>query len=206
MLSRLLGRAVRSIAHGGTEPQREPASAAQIAGIVVVSTVVTNIAFYFLSGLYFEDRTAIYGGVTADHIMGVRFAFGVFTGSVAIASVIASLQPRLVGHAIAALAGILALVAGVAAFSKGLTPVLPSALIVSGLVLFLLVWKSLERVRGAWSFLIGMTSVFSAVLLFGSTKIRGALDIGLWTALIIPGLLAVATVALTMTRDDYRDA
>ncbi len=206
MLSRLLGRAVRSIAHGGTEPQREPASAAQIAGIVVVSTVVTNIAFYFLSGLYFEDRSAIYGGVTPDHISSVRFAFGVFTGSVAIASVIASLHPRLVGHAIAGITGILALVAGVAAFWKGLTPVLPSALIVSGLVLFLLVWKSLERVRGAWSFLIGMTSVFSAVLLFGSTKVRGALDVGLWTALIIPGMLAVATIALSMTRDDYRDA
>ena len=187
-------------------PPRDPATAMQIAGIVVVSTVITNVAFYFLSGLYFEDRSAIYGGVTPEHVANVRYAFGVFTGSVAIASVIASLQPRLVGHAIAALSGILAIVAGVAAFSKGMTPVLPAALIASGLVLGVLVWKSLERVRGAWSFLIGMTSVFSAVLLFGSTKVRGALDIGLWTALIIPGLLAVATVALAMTRDDYRDA
>lgn len=189
-----------------TPRPRDPGTAMQIAGIVVVSTVITNIAFYFLSGLYFEDRAAIYGGVTVDHIASVRYAFGVFTGSIAIASVIASLQPRIVGHAIASIASLAALVAGVAAFSKGLTLVLPAALIASGLVLGVLVWKSLERMRGAWAFLIGMTSVFSAVLLFGSTKVRGALDVGLWTALIIPGLLAVATVALAMTRDDYRDA
>jgi len=178
----------------------------QIAGIVVVAAVITNIAFYFLSGMYFEDRSAIYGGVTPEHISSVRGAFGVFTGSVAIASVIASLAPRLTGHAIAAAASIAALIAGVAAVSKGITFELPAALIVSGIVLAVLVMKSLQRARGAWAFLIGMTSVFAAVLLFGSTKIRGALDIGLWTALIIPGLLAVATVSLAMVRDEYRDA
>jgi hypothetical protein len=205
-LLRLLLRLGEHTVRHGDRPPRDPKTAMQIAGIVVVSAVLLNLAFYFLSGLYFEDRTVIYGAVTGGHISDVRLAFGVFTGSVAIASIVAAAQPRVVGHGIAALAGLMSLVAGVAAFSKGMTPVLPAALIVSGLIMFLLVWKSLEGARGAWAFLIGMTAVFSAVLLFGSTKVRGALDIGLWTALIIPGFLAVATVALAMTRDDYRDA
>jgi hypothetical protein len=43
-------------------------------------------------------------------------------------------------------------------------------------------------------------------MLFGSTKVRGALGIGLWYAMIFPGLLAVATAALLLVRRDYRDA
>lgn len=188
----------------GTE--RDPREAMQIAGLVATAAVITNIAFYFLSGLYYEDRAAIYGSVTPEHITSVRITFAVFTGVVGAASVVAALQPLWVGLGIAGLASIAALVGGVAAATHKMTPVLPAALIVSGVVIAVLVWKTVERVRSAWAFLIGMTSVLAAVLLFGATKVRSVLDVGLYTALIIPGLLAVATVALTMIRDDYREA
>ena len=178
----------------------------QIAGLVVAACAITNVAFYFLSNLYFQDRSAMYGVATTDHITGVRLTFGVFTGIVGLATVAATVAPRWVGHGIAAITGVAAIVAGIGAASVGMTAVLPASLLVAGLVFPVLVWKSLQRVRGAWAFLIGMCAVFATVLLFGATKVRGALGVGLWTALIIPGVLTVGTVALAMLRDDYRDA
>lgn len=185
---------------------KSEATPIQIAGLVVTALVITNIAFYFLSDLYFEDRSAVYGVVTGGHIQQVRINFGLFTGSIAIGSVLASLRPLYVGHLLAGLFGLVAIVGGVAALAKEMTPVLPASLMLGGVVMALLVWKSLMKSRAAWAFLIGMTSTLSAVMLFGSTKLRGVLDVQLYIALIIPGLLAVATVALAMLRDDYREA
>jgi hypothetical protein len=189
-----------------TSDVKSEATPIQIAGLVVTATVITNIAFYFLSDLYYDDRSAIYGEVTALHIQQVRINFGIFTGSIAIGSVLASLRPLYVGHVLAGLAALAGLVGGVAAFAHDMTPVLPASLVVGGLVMAVLVWKSLMKSRSAWAFLIGMTSVLSAVMLFGSTKLRSALDVQLYIALIIPGLLAVATTALAMVRDDYKEA
>ncbi len=208
----LFARLFRKIAiQGGMrreldEPVRDPRSVPQVAAIIGIAVVLTNAAFYFLSGMYFSDRAAIYGGVTPEHVNSVRIAFGVFTGSVGLAAILAAWQPMFVAHTIAAVTGLAALFAGIAAFSRDMTSVLPVSLVVSSFVLGILTWKSLDRSRPAWAFLVGMTSILSAVLLFGATKVRGVLDVGLWTALIIPGLLAVATVALTLVRDEYRDA
>jgi len=83
--------------------------------------------------------------------------------------------------------------------------VLPVSLFVIGALYPALVWRSLEHSRGAWSFLISMCGVLALVLFFGAPKVRGVLDIGLWTALIMPGLLTVAMVGLTMIRADYRE-
>lgn len=208
----LFGLLFRKIAESGgmrresDQPLRDPASLPQVAGIIAVAVALTNVAFYFLSGMYFEDRAAIYGGVTPEHVTSVRIAFGVFSGSVGVAGILAAWQPMLIGHFIAAVTSVAAFIAGIAAFAHDMTPVLPSSLLVTSLVIGLLVWKSLERARGAWAFLVGTTAMLSAVLLFGSTKVRGVLDIGLWTALIIPGMLLVATIALGLVRDEYRDA
>lgn len=203
-LVRLISAVVRSTNRSGDAADR--ASPAQIAGMLAVATVIANVAFYFLSDMYYEDRSAVYGMVTADHVAQVRINFGIFTGSVAMGGVLASLQPRYVGHLLAGLAAIAGVVGGVSAAAHEMTPVLPASLIVGGGVMAVLVWKSLMKVRAAWAFLIGMTSVLSAVMLFGATKLRSALDVQLYIALIIPGLLAVATTALSMTRDDYKDA
>ena len=188
-----------------SEPKSE-ATPIQIAGLVVTGLVIANVAFYFLSTLYFEDRSAMYGMVSDSHIQRVRINFGLFTGSIAAGSILASLRPLYVGHVLAGLFALAGIVGGVAALAKELTPVLPASLMVGGVVMSVLVWKSLMKSRAAWAFLIGMTSSLSAVMLFGSTKLRGALDVQLYIALIIPGLLAVATVALAMVRDDYKEA
>jgi hypothetical protein len=187
------------------ETHTDAKQAMQIAGLVATACVITNIAFYFLSGLYFEDRAAQFGIATSDHILAVRGAFAVFTGSIGLASIVAALAPRSIGHAIAGSAGGMSLFGAIGAFSRGMTPVLGAALVVVGILFPLLTWKSLARARGAWSVLIALCSVYGVVLLFGAPKVRGILGIGLWTALIIPGMLAVATVALAMVRSDYAE-
>lgn len=212
IIGTLFGRLFRKVAlQGGVrreldEPIRDAGNVRQVAVIIGIAVLLTNAAFYFLSGKYFEDRAAIYGGVTPEHVAGVRTAFGVFSGAVGAVSIFAAWQPMFVGHIIAALTSVAALIAGVNAATHDMTAVLPASLLVSSGVIGALVWKSLDRSRAAWAFLVGMTSILSAVLLFGATKVRNVLDVGLWTALIIPGLLAVATVALTLVRDEYRDA
>ena len=77
---------------------------------------------------------------------------------------------------------------------------------VVGLLLPLLVWKSYEKNRAGWAFLSGMVAILAVVMLFGSTKVRNVVGIGLWYAMIVPGLLAVGTAALAMIRRSYRDA
>jgi hypothetical protein len=177
-----------------------------MAGLVLTCCVLANVAFFFLANRYFEDRTVIYGAESGEHIFQVKLNFAIFTGAIGIGAVLVSLRPRTLGHAIAGVAALASFASGVAALTHDMTPVLPASLLVLGLLMGVLVWRSLEKERAAWAFLMGMTSVLAAVLLFGATKVRTVLDIGLWTALIIPGLLAVATVALAMIRDDYREA
>jgi hypothetical protein len=75
---------------------------------------------------------------------------------------------------------------------------------VIGLAMPLMIWRSLLGSRGAWAFLTAMCYVLAVVLLFGAPKVRAQIDIGLWTAMLIPGLLVVAGVGMTMIRRNYR--
>lgn len=185
--------------------ETDPRQAMQIAGVIVTATLILNLGFYFLSNLYFEDRAAMHGAVSDAHLNGVRIAFAVFSGLVALAAVAAVRSPRAIGHGLAGGMGLLSIAGAAGAISQDQHVVLPTALLVIGVLLPLLVWQSLERARGAWAFLISMCITLAAITLFGATKIRAAVDIGLWHALIIPGLLVVAAFALTMVRDDYRE-
>jgi hypothetical protein len=186
--------------------QRIGATPLQVGGIVLAACVFANVAFKFLADQYFSERIKIYGAESAAHIAQVKLNFAVFSLALGIGAVVVALSPRIIGHLIAGVAALASLAGGVAAMTHDMTPVLPASLLLLGLVMTVLVWRSLLNERAPWSFLIGMTSVMAAVLLFGATKVRNVLDVGLWTALIIPGLLAVATVALAMIRDDYREA
>ena len=183
----------------------DPRNATKIAGIVVGVTVVLNVLFIFLSGAYFQDRAAIHGPVSDAEISSVRMGFAVFSGLTAAAACAAVFYPRLVGHALPLLTSLAAFVAAAAGYSKGLHIVLPVTLALVGLLLPLLVWKSYFKSRAGWSFLAGMVGVLAVVMLFGSTKVRNVIGIGLWYSMIIPGLLAVATAALAMIRNQYRD-
>lgn len=189
--------------HAATD---DPRARYQVMGIITGATVVLNIAFYFLSQRYFDDRVAMYGAVTPEHMTSVRAAFATFTGATMFGALAATWSPRVVGHGLAGLAGLVALVAGVSAFRSGLHPVLGITLLTVGGVLPFLVRSSLLGSRASWSFLAATCSVLALVTLFGATKIRVAVGLSLWHSMIIPGLFLVATAALAMIRTSYRDA
>jgi hypothetical protein len=177
----------------------------QIAGLVLTFCVLLNAAFYFLSDMYFADRVGRFGAGELEAVGAVRIAFAMFSLSVAVGSVLASFAPSVIGHGIAGAAGLGSLIGGALAISRGLPPVLGVTMIVLGGLFPVLVWRSLARSRAGWAFLIALCAVYALVLLFGAPKVRGLLGIGLWHALIIPGLLAVGAAALGMLRERYRD-
>jgi len=184
----------------------EPRAAMRISLIIVGVAVLLNGLFMYLSGAYFADRVAIHGPVSGAEITSVRMAFAAFSGLTALGACAAVYFPRLVAHGIPLAASLAAFIAAAAGYSKGLHIVLPVALLVVGLLLPLLVWKSYEKNRAGWAFLSGMVAILAVVMLFGSTKVRNVVGIGLWYAMIVPGLLAVGTAALAMIRRSYRDA
>lgn len=170
----------------------------QIAALIAGTLVTFNTGFYFLSALYLAD--------SSDAVInGIRGAFLVMTALVAVASFIAALAPRALGHGLACLLGVASIVAGCGAIAHDMPPVMGATLLIVGVLMPVLAWRSLLHSRAAWSFLIALTAVFGGVDFFGAPKVRALLGIGLWTALIVPGLQIVTVVALVMLKDEYRD-
>ena len=180
--------------------------AKQVSIIVAVAVAGLNAAFYFLSSMYFEDRSATYGMASPAAISATRLAFAVMSGTVGLTAIITQFAPRLLSHGLAGLVGIIALVGAAGAAAKDFHPVLPIALGLLGALILVLIFFSLSwKSRPAWSFLIATCAVGALVTLFGATKIRNATDVSLYYALILPGVLAVATVMLIALGDDYAE-
>lgn len=180
----------------------------QVAILVAICVVVLNAAFYVLSGAYFDSKRGGFGAapITDDQINAARMQFAAFTVIVGAAAIAAGFAARAVGHAIATVVGLGSFVAAIYAFQSSLPKVLPVTLFLLGGLMPVLAYLSLYRhVRAAWAFLLATTTTYATVLFFGAPKVRAQLDIGLWSALILPGLLVVATVALTLIRHDYRE-
>lgn len=176
--------------------------------IICASLFVVNAGFYIMSGSYFDSHREIVAGVSVpsyspDQGMHVRVMFAVLSGVLGAAWFFAWLRPRVVGHLIPALLGAGHLVAAASAFQHGTPFVLGMTLLVSGFLMPLLAWHSYHRSRPAWAFLIAICGVFAVIEFFGAPKVRGALEIGLWTAMILPGLNAVAVAALVSLRGEY---
>jgi hypothetical protein len=187
--------------------QRNPGEAnpiVQLAILVGIFVLVANAGFYFLSDAYFDDRVKRFGAEELGRLSGARVDFVIFTIVVGGASILAAMYPRAVAHGVSALAGLGSLLAVPFAMALGL--VLPFTLLVVGVTFGLLIWYSLRRSRAAWSCLAALCAVYGVVMLFGAPKVRGLVDVGMWIALIVPGLLGVGTAALHKIRDDYRDA
>jgi hypothetical protein len=191
------------------QPSKQKQNATvQIAILVAIFVVVINAAFYFLSGAYYDGKRGAFGAapITDAQIQAARVQFGVFTAIVGAAAIAAAFRARLTGHVLAALIGVASLVLSAFAFTSSLPRVLPATLFLLGVLMPVLAWLSLARKsRAAWAFLLAMTVVYATVLFFGSPKVRSLLDIGLWSALIVPGLLVVSTVALALVRREYRE-
>jgi hypothetical protein len=112
---------------------------------------------------------------------------------------------RIVAHGLAAVMALASLVAGVFAIRAGMPNALSMALLVIGVLIPFLIWGSLVKSRAAWAFLTALCYVLAVVLLFGAPKIRAQIGVGLWIAMIIPGLIAITAIGLTAIRVDYRE-
>lgn len=182
--------------------------AIQLTIIIAVSVLLLNVLFYFLSGYYYDDKKATQGmmsTITASTVTSTRVSFGIFSGVTGAALVGSLFSPKWVGHIIAGGFGVAAFVAAIFAGRAGTPLALTVSLVVIG-ALFpaLSILSLMRRSRAAWAFLSSMCWVLAIIMLFGAPKIRSQIDIGLWTAMLIPGLLAAAATALTMVRRDYR--
>lgn len=172
----------------------------QMAGVIAGAAFTFNTLFWVGSHFYFKDKP-----LEAADVGGVRFAFLLMSFLIAAMAYGAALAPRLIGHGLALVMAVASVVGGIVALSKGLPPVMGITMLVIGGLLPVLTWKSLHHSRAAWSFLIAIVAVFAAVCFFGAPKIRHLMGIGLWHAMIVPGLQIVSVIALSMLRGEYRD-
>lgn len=183
-------------------------AATQLTVIIAATAVLLNIAFYFLSGVYYGEKSAGQGllsNITPDTVSSTRISFGVFTGVISTSLIASMFVPRIVGHVLVEGFGVASGIAAIYAARAGMPGALTVALVVLAFLFPVLGWRSLKKSRAAWSFLAAICWVLAVTMLFGAPKVRAKMDIGLWTAMIIPGLLFVAGVALTFVRRDYRD-
>jgi hypothetical protein len=100
--------------------------------------------------------------------------------------------------------GIAALIAGYESFDHAMPAVMTAVLVTIGILLPTLAHFSWRHSRAAWSYLIAIATVFGIVTFFGAPKVRNVLDVGFWTAMILPGLMFVMVTALSMVRTEYR--
>lgn len=181
--------------------------ARQISIIIAVVAVGLNVAFYFLSHMYYEDRAATYGMASPESIRATQIAFAIMTGSVGLLAIVAQFAPSLVAHGLAGLVGLTSLAAAAVVGGKDFHVVLPVTLGIVGTLLIVLIYFSLAlKSRAAWSFLVATCAVGGLVTLFGATKIRNVTDISLFYALILPGILIVASVMLVGRAEDYAES
>lgn len=140
--------------------------------------------------------------VFGDKVDTVPFVISMVTiGATAMGVVFA---PKLGGHILAVVLGLAAQVGGIASFKTGMHPTLGITLLVSGVLLEYLTYLSLQKTsRAAWAFLVAITAVLFVCMFFGAPKVRSLLEISIWYALIAPGLLITATVALSAAYKDY---
>jgi hypothetical protein len=113
------------------------------------------------------------------------------------------MYPRAVAYGGSALAGVASLIAVPFAIAFGV--VLPFTLLTVAGAYGVLIWRTMQGSRAAWSCLVAITVVYAVVMLFGAPKVGHLVGAGLWRALIAPGLLGVATAALTMLRGEFRE-
>jgi uncharacterized membrane protein HdeD (DUF308 family) len=115
------------------------------------------------------------------------------------------IDARVIGHGVAVLIGALAVVAGVAALAKGLPAAMGITLVIVGGLLLGMTPLSLRGSRSAWSLLIAILAVFTAVTLFGAPTIHKEVGIAIGIALILPLVQIIGVIALATTHERYRE-
>jgi hypothetical protein len=172
----------------------------RLAMVLAVGAFVSlNSGFYWLSGNYFDAHPE----AGPDRVTYIRELFAIASGVLCVVTFLVGLNRRVLAHGLAALLGVFELCAGIWAFAAGEAPVVGTVLVIAGVLMPTLAWFSYHRRRAPWAFLLAMCGVFAIVDLFGAPRIGHALAINLWITLILPGLYAIAAVALTQLRGDY---
>jgi hypothetical protein len=199
------------MADDAAKPKPPPAAMSdrtRMAILIAMGVAFANGAFFILSMVYYNAHTIPAPGVgelvDTAALGHAREAFALLSAIVGVATFVAEMAPREVGHALAALLGMASVAASISAFDKGLPPVMSVTLFLAGALMLALAWGSWQRSRAAWAFLIALVAVLGGVGLFGAPKIRGVLGVGLWTAMIIPAIKVVTVVALASLRREYQ--
>lgn len=166
----------------------------------VVAFLLINAAFYFLSGNYFDAHSGQY---TPERMSQIRVAFAITCGAIIAVNFLVGLNRRIGAHLLAAILGLGSIVAGVGSLLAGLPAVLGFVQLVAGVLMPVLAWFSYRRLRAPWAFLVAICGVFAVTDMFGAPRIGQTLSINLWSTMVIPGLYAVAAVALIHLRGQY---
>ena len=172
----------------------------QLLGIIGIVLVATNAFFFLVSNSYAGDHL-----LAANELLNARIAFAVSSMTIGALAFAAAYEPRLVGHVLGFLLAVASFAGGIGAFIGHLPPVLAITMLIVAGITGMLAFHSMRGSRVAWSFLASLMTVMGVVTLFGAPKVRHLLHIGLWYAIIIPGVLAVGVVALGLVRRDYGD-
>ena len=86
--------------------------------------------------------------------------------------------------------------------SDPLPPALVIGMLVAGGFEAALCWRTIQRSRVAWSFAVALSGTVALATLFGAPKIRDAMAVPIFVA-VLPALLAVtATVLLAMAEEE----
>jgi hypothetical protein len=184
-----------------SEPSPQPSTSAdQNVHPLVVPGLIGGSVAAVLIAMFWIATTPAYRA----HTLGSFIALVVIVTGALLA---AMARPRLVGHVLSGGFGLASLLAGVMSLTGSLPPLLALVLVVMGAFTLLLTAQSLtRRSRAAWAFLSAVLAVMAVCTLFGAPKIHTLLGVNMWIALMVPGLLAVATAALGMVADDYRES
>ena len=178
----------------------------QLAGMVGVGALLANAAFFFLSKQYWQDRSRRFGPQELEFVGVSRQHFAIFSIVVAAVVIAAVLKPRIVAHVIALVAALGAFAAAYGAYHRELPGVIPASCLILGVALPCFAYSSWRGSRAAWSALGAMMAVLALVLTFGAPKLAVLLGGGLWTAMILPGVMVAALIGLVHTRARYAAA
>ncbi len=166
---------------------------------VVVSAVISGLIDVVLLALFWFASDPAYRSAAAPSFIAMLV---IVNG----AMIAATAKPRITAHALATVFSLACMLAGFGSLGGGIPILLALVLIAMGAGSLLMTIQSYRhRSRPAWAFLSAILGVIAVCTLFGAPKVRSLIDVNMWIALMIPGLLTVACVAFGMISDDYRE-
>ncbi len=183
-----------------TEPAPTAARPEEHANPVVVTATISGIVAVGLLALFLRFTEPSYRSAALPSFVAMIV---IVAGSL----IAAMAWPRATAHLLGALFGLVSWATGLFTLIGGGIPLtLSIVLIAMGAGSLVLAQRSYQyRSRPSWAFLAATLGVMGVCTLFGAPKIRNLIGTTMWLALMIPGLLTVASVAFGLIAKDYRE-